>query len=276
MLQWATTYFSQSNVPSPRMSIEWLLADVLNVRRLDLYLMYDRPLSPEELDRLRPLIKRRREHEPLQYITGTASFMDCELVVNRHVLIPRIETEQLVDRLLEETVALRDRPLHVLDIGTGSGCIPIAIKKKRPSWSCTGIDLSAEALNVARQNAKLNNTDVAFLEHDLFALDELPNHHWTIIISNPPYITPGDKHRVEEQVMRYEPEIALFTDNPTGVYHSILTYAHQCNSSFFLECSDLTASKVQEMAAGFADDAECLRDLDGKERFVIGGLAGLK
>jgi len=183
MLEWGTDFFKKKQIPDPRHSIEWLLADVLEWKRLALYLAYERPLSPAELEKLRPMIKRRAAHEPLQYIIGHTDFMGCRIDVNPSVLIPRIETEQLVETLLEKTQQRHDEQLNLLDVGTGSGCIPLAIKQAIPGWNCFGSDISADALELAKMNAELNNLDVTFFEADLFRLEDadMPDPPWDII-----------------------------------------------------------------------------------------------
>src|SRR5699024_8439922 len=115
MLEWATDYFEQKNIPDQRHSIEWLLAETLSIKRLDLYLKFDRPLSPGELNRLRPMVKRRAKHEPLQYIIGFTDFMNARISVNEDVLIPRIETEQLVELILDRHPAAENPSSSVLD-----------------------------------------------------------------------------------------------------------------------------------------------------------------
>jgi methylase of polypeptide subunit release factors len=166
MLEWGTDYFSGKGITQPRLSIEWLLSHVLACKRLDLYLAFDRPLSQAELDELRALVRRRAQHEPLQYITGHTDFFNCRIDVNPAVLIPRPETEQLVEMVLDWGA---ERPqCRVLDVGTGSGCIAIAIKKAKPGWDVTGIDISPEALKTAAGNALINEADVRFSPGDLF------------------------------------------------------------------------------------------------------------
>lgn len=274
MLEWATEYFKKKQVPDPRHSIEWLLADVLGCKRLDLYLQYGRPLSPDELNRIRPLVKRRAGHEPLQYITGSTNFMGCHIEVNPSVLIPRIETEQLVELLLESVPDLEHRPVNLLDIGTGSGCIPIAIKKMRPAWTCYGIDLSEEALSLAKQNAKANDRDVTFIKGDIFKLDEIttPDEGWDIIVSNPPYIGNDEKPSLEKQVTDYEPSMALFHENPLDVYRPIISYAHQENASLFLELNDQLARQILDISIAFFPSAQLKQDLDKNSRFLLAGL----
>lgn len=271
MLEWATDYFSKKQIPDPRHSIEWLLADVLEWKRLDLYLAYERPLSPGELDKLRPLIKRRAAHEPLQYIIGHTDFMGCRIEVNPSVLIPRIETEQLVETLLEKTKQRHDERLNLLDVGTGSGCIPLAIKQAVHNWNCCGSDISAEALELAKKNAALNNLAVTFFEGNLFHLEDVatPDLSWDIIVSNPPYIEPGERPAIQKQVSAYEPDIALFHENPRGVYEAITAYAHGCGAALFLELNDRIAGDIREIALTYYPHAEITNDLDGNPRFLF-------
>lgn len=272
MLEWATDYFEEKEIPDPRHSIEWLLAYVLDVKRLDLYLKFDRPLGRKELDQLRELVKRRAAHEPLQYIVGHTDFMNCRIHVDPAVLIPRIETEQLVELLLERTSSLKAAPINLLDIGTGSGCIPISIKKENPNWNCYGIDISSAALKVAAQNSERNDVEVNFSEGDLFNLDghkKINEISWDVIISNPPYIHPDEKPEINQQVLNYEPAEALFVDDPMSVYRSILTFSTKQNADLYLECNDKTAEDVKREAEGLFGTIELLQDLDRNPRFII-------
>ncbi|HMB97494.1 MAG TPA: peptide chain release factor N(5)-glutamine methyltransferase [Balneolaceae bacterium] len=270
MLEWATDFFEEKGVQNPRLSIEWLLADVLTINRLDLYLKFDRPLSPTELDQLRPLVKRRSLHEPLQHLTGSTDFLNCTIHVDKDVLIPRTETEQLVELVLNQH-SNSDR-LNILDIGTGSGCIPIAIKKARPNWNCTGVDISPEALKISSNNAELNEVDVTFLEADLNSLAQnksVMDPDWDIIISNPPYITPAEKSEMDPQVLNFEPEIALFHNDPLSLYRKICEFASLSGAKLFLECNDKFAMKIKEIAISFYHDAELIQDYDENDRFII-------
>lgn len=270
MLEWATEYFEEKSVQNPRLSIEWLLAHVLKINRLDLYLKFDRPLSSAELNQLRPLVKRRSAHEPLQHLTGSTDFLNCTIRVNSDVLIPRPETEQLVELILNQHS--NSDPINLLDIGTGSGCIPISIKKARSNWSCTGVDISSEALKLSKQNAELNEVDVNFAEADLNTLTEnstISEQSWDIIVSNPPYITHPEKSEMDPQVLNYEPEQALFHDDPLILYRKICEFASLSGAKLFLECNDKFADKIRDTSALFYQQAELLQDYDGNDRFVI-------
>lgn len=271
MLEWATDFFKKKNIPDPRHSIEWLLAETLDVKRLDLYLKFDRPLSPTELDTLRPLVKRRAQHEPLQYIVGFTDFMNARISVNEHVLIPRIETEQLVEIILNEHPASDE--LSVLDIGTGSGCIPIALKMERPEWQLSGIDISSNALDVARGNALQNEVEVSFSEGDILSTDsiDVPTPI-DIIVSNPPYITPGEKDSLEPQVKDYEPSEALFFDDIESIYQSIISFADQNLSDTGQLYLELHEGYSQEILLLFDENcwsASIQKDYDKKPRFIV-------
>ena len=271
MLKWATGFFEGKEVKSPRFSIEWLLADVLEVKRLDLYLEYDRPLSQVELEKLRPLVKRRAKHEPLQYITGDTTFFNSIIKVNPSVLIPRQETEQLVQIILDRHSTEGD--LNVLDIGTGSGCIPIAVKKERENWNVTGVDISNEALRTAQLNAELNEVDVRFTQHDLFNSDfESNNNFFDIIISNPPYILKSELTSLDNEVKDYEPHLALFCESTENMYDSIEKFCSKNLSEggyVYLEIHENHASQIEDIFSKKAWVAKSDQDQNDKPRFVI-------
>lgn len=271
MMEWATTYFEQKNIPGPRLSVEWLLAEVLGVRRLDLYLMYDRPLAHEELDTLRPLIKRRAAHEPLQYITGSTDFYSVTIEVEPGVLIPRPETEELVELAIREVKSRG--AIHLLDVGTGSGCIAVALKKELPECEVTAADISEKALTVAKRNAQLNDTSIRFLQADLYDVDK-----WDIpipldlIISNPPYIGHNEKEAMEKQVKDHEPPEALFCTDVTGVYRSLNMLAHRLlgpSGVFMAEINPLYAQQILDLFEGDQWEAGLRNDLSGKQRFLV-------
>lgn len=274
MLEWCTAFFQKKGVANPRLSIEWLLSAVLEVRRLDLYLKYDRPLSESELELLRPLVKRRADQEPLQYILGSTDFMQCTIAVDSRVLIPRPETEQLVELLLHSAGSEEKSPLTLLDIGTGSGCIPISISKERPAWKCSGLDISEQALELARENALRNETDVTFFLMDLFditAAGDLPEKSYDLIISNPPYIEPDERDSLEPQVVQYEPELALFEENPIRLYTHLIAIASAAlrpGGKLFLECNPRHIDQVHRIAGQTFSTARIHQDYSQTGRFV--------
>lgn len=272
MMEWATDYFKERNIPDPRLSIEWLLAQTLDVKRLDLYMKFDRPLSADELDQLRPLVKRRAQHEPLQYILGFTEFMNARIDVAPGVLIPRIETEQMVEIILDR---YEDRDeFRVLDIGTGSGCIPIALKKERPGWNISAMDISSEALNLAHQNAEQNDVEINFFQADILDWEQLTvfDEPLDLIVSNPPYILPEEKETLEPQVREYEPELALFAADLIKIYSSIRDFASAhltTGGRLYLELHELHADDISALFNETAWNKELRKDYNKKPRFLI-------
>ncbi len=271
MLEWTTNYFEQKGVKSPRLSIEWLLAFVLQKKRLDLYLCFDRPLTSEELEKLRPLVKRRSQHEPLQYIIGETDFFNVVISVNKHVLIPRQETEQLVQRILNEHSG--SQPLNVLDIGTGSGCIPISLKAENPEWNITATDISTEALALATSNAEKNNTDITFIHQDLFN----PNFEnleapFDIIISNPPYILKEEESSLDEEVKSFEPHLALFCESTQNIFAALEDYCSKFlakDGKSYFEIHEREAAHTAQVFSEKGWNFEIIKDYDLKDRFLI-------
>ena len=271
MLEWATDYFEKHKVPDPRLSIEWLLAKVLEIQRLDLYLKFDRPLSPSELERLRPLVKRRARHEPLQYIVGFTDFMNARIEVTPDVLIPRIETEQLVEIVLDEHSG--DDPKTVLDIGTGSGCIPVALKMERAHWSVSALELSEEALEVARKNAEKNEVDINFMQGDILRWEEIEpdGQPFDLIISNPPYVLPGEKDELEPQVVEHEPHRALFCQNLEKMYGSILEFSDHYladHGALYLEIHEKHAAEIATLFEDEKWELKIRKDYEKKPRYI--------
>lgn len=271
MLEWGTDYFRQKHIPDPRHSIEWLLAEVLDIKRLDLYLQFDRPLSLHELERLRPLIKRRADHEPLQYILGFTDFMHARLAITPDVLIPRIETEQLVELILEHH-SEEGSAKQVLDIGAGSGCIPIALKMMRANWELTSIDISEKALELARRNAEENQARVTFQKGDILDWENLElEAGFDIIVSNPPYVLPTEKETLEKQVAEFEPAVALFSENPGKMYGSIIDFSKKKlakKGTLYLELHELHAQEILQLFHPNIWGAEIHHDYEKKPRFI--------
>jgi len=215
VLQWTTEYFHLKDIEQPRASAEVLLAHVLGMERIQLYLNYDRPLIPGELASYRELIRRRAAREPTQYITGKQEFWSLEFEVNPAVLIPRSETELLVEKALE---LVRSSSKTVLDLGTGSGAIAIALAHECPAIRVIATDRSFSALLVARRNASCHHVDdrITFVSSDLFESFSPSSASFDVIISNPPYIGEKEFPHLAPEIIQYEPSAALLA-GPQGL-----------------------------------------------------------
>lgn len=215
VIQKSADYLQRHGVPAPRLQAECLLAHVLRQPRLQLYLQHDRPVPPAALDALRPLLRRRAAREPLQHLVGTVAFADFELQVTPQALIPRPETELLLDharRWLAGRLAQPDAPLQpeLLDWGTGSGCLAIGLARQFPHARVTAIDLSAEALSLARQNAEKNGVGARITWVHSDGLAGLPEHsRFDLVVANPPYLPSAEIAQLEPEVREHDPRAAL-------------------------------------------------------------------
>jgi release factor glutamine methyltransferase len=205
VLRLSTEYLAANGSETPRLDAERLLAKAVGLERIELYMALDRPLTPPELDAVRGLVARRAKREPLQYVLGEWGFRRLTLAVDRRALIPRPETEVLVERALALLDGL-DRP-RVLDVGTGSGAIALAIADEHPGAVITGLDCSAEALALAAENVARTGLAVELARHDLFR--GLPDGPWDLIVSNPPYVDAADLRTLQPEVRDWEPHGAL-------------------------------------------------------------------
>jgi release factor glutamine methyltransferase len=207
ILAWMTQDFAGLGIGSPRLDAELLLCSVLACDRVRLYMDMPRPMSKDELDAVRALVQRRRKREPVAYILGKREFYRHSFEVNASVLIPRPETEQVVDVALER---LADEPAYALDLCTGSGAIAISLAAARPSWQLDATDLSQPALEVAARNALAHGLEsrVAFHHGDLFApLDD--QRRYALITANPPYVAEPDYAALAPEITQHEPKMAF-------------------------------------------------------------------
>lgn len=211
LLNTAADYLGDKGIESARLNAEVLLAHQLNKKRISLYLDFDQPLTEEEVSGFRTLIKRRLRREPLQYITGKQEFWSLPFRVNEHVLIPRPETEVLVEQGATLAKAMPHNAVSILDVGTGSGVIAISLAKEIPHGRFLATDISLEALNVARYNTRQHHlTDrIGFLQGDLFAPLSPQTARFHVIISNPPYVCTHEFQGLLPEVADYEPRLAL-------------------------------------------------------------------
>lgn len=196
--------FEKRGVDSPRLDAEVLMASALGVERVMLYARYDQPLLPAELEKIRGLVKRRANGEPVAYILGEREFYSLPLLVTNKVLIPRPDTETLVEVALERIATLKDP--RILDVGTGSGAIALALKKERPDALVTASDVSGEALAVARQNAARLALELRSVESDLLSSIDGP---YELVAANLPYIPSGQLTTLMREVRNHEPSLAL-------------------------------------------------------------------
>jgi len=214
LAKWTAGYFKDHGIEAPRSEAEILLAHALGLRRIDIYLNHDQPLVAEELTRFKALIKRRLAREPLAYITGTREFWSLELAVDPAVLIPRPETECLVEAVLPFLDRPDGSPRQVLDMGTGSGAITIALAHEHPEHRYVGMDRSPAALVIARQNARTHRVDhcIQWFCGDWDAALAPGGRGFDLIVANPPYIRRGDLVTLQPEIRLHEPRLALDGD----------------------------------------------------------------
>ena len=268
-LKASTEFLAGKGVPNPRVDSEHLVAKALGVTRLDLYMQHDRPLSEAELGVARELVRRRGTREPLAYVLGEWGFRRLTLVADRRALIPRPETETVVERALAHLTGL-EAP-DVLDVGTGSGAIALAIAEEHPAARVTAIDASADALALAAENAERTGLAgrVTLLEHDLAT--GLPGGPYHLVVSNPPYVLPEEIDSLEPEVREWEPRQALVGRGATeAVARGASAVLRPCGW-LVLEVADGGAEEVRVLltSLGFAEIAES-HDLAGRQRVVEG------
>jgi len=264
-----TPFFEKQGIESPRLTIELMLAHVLKKKRLALYLEFERDVDEATLEKLREMVKRRVAGEPLQYITGEAEFCGLKFMVDRRVLIPRPETELLV-----EAVAVR-RPKVIVDIGTGSGCIVVALAKRLPEVEITAIDASAEALEVAQANANRHELEkrIRFLNSDL--LENFPDgQRVDAVVSNPPYIASGELARLPKEVRDFEPVQALIAgEDGLEVFRRLAKTARRVLSPSGFVALEIGAGQRAVVEELFGKEnfavTEVVKDLQGIERVIV-------
>ncbi len=271
ILTWTTNFFTSQKLPDARLSAELLLARVLDCRRVDLYLQFERILTTEERESYRGFVKRRAEHEPVQYILQETEFMGVPFRVSPAVLIPRPETELLVDFILEDFRGAG--PVKILDVGTGSGCIAVSLAKLLPESRVWAVDKSAEALAIARKNARALEAEVEFIEQDIFEDQATLPADFQVVVSNPPYVSEQDWAHLEPEVARYEPRMALYGGGDgldfyrrfTGRIDNLLA----SEGRVYLETGYNQAEDVAEMLRQHNYQTEIKADLNRIHRFVI-------
>jgi release factor glutamine methyltransferase len=275
-----TPFFEKRGVESPRLTIELLLAHVLGKKRLELYLEFEREVDNTQLESLRELVRRRADGEPIQYITGEAEFHGLKFLVDRRVLIPRPETELLVETVLQDPPGAAGAAPVLVDLCTGSGCIAVTLATRCAGAIVYALDVSEDALAVARMNAERHGVEknIRFFRGDL--LQALPeNARADAIVSNPPYVATGDLAALPKEVRDFEPWLALDAGKDgLDVYGRIAAQAAgrlTSSGRLYLELGAGQRAAVEDIlgAHGFNMD-RVVRDLQGHDRVLVARVAG--
>jgi release factor glutamine methyltransferase len=252
--------------------VKLIFDHLLGISQLETHLRRHDHISEAKLTEIKEILQRLKNFEPIQYILGETEFYGLKFKVNQAVLIPRPETEELVDWIL------KDSPIQnaeVLDIGTGSGCIPIALGKNRPDLNIEGWDLSEEALMVARQNADMNKVNVEFAKVDILNWrTDCLKKNYDLIVSNPPYVTTSEKTSLHKNVTDHEPHLALFVpdNDPLIFYNEIAAFGLSNlnkNGTLYFEINENMGNKVMNLLKSKNFSTVVLKkDINGKDRMV--------
>lgn len=274
LLKKSEEFLKKKEISSARLDAEILLADLLELQRVKLYVNFERLLTETEKNAYRERIVDRSKNKPTAYIIGQKSFYNSMFFVNENVLIPRPETEELVEKILSDFKE-NGTGQNVLDLCTGSGCIGISLKLARKDWSLTLSDISKEALEIAEKNADKilgEENHIQLLESDLFKSIS-GDLKFDVIATNPPYIPMTDKDSMMKDVIDYEPHLALFLENPKEFLTSLIADARARlneGGKFYMETlPSLAEELVSDSIARGWKEGKVEKDLSGKNRFVV-------
>ena len=265
-------FFESKGVPNIRLDVDLLIAHVLQMKRLELYLDLDRPLTESQLAELRLLVKRRANREPLQYIIGSVEFYGMQLKVDSRALIPRHETEELIAQVAAQ---LSEAPGRILDLGTGSGAIALALANEYPVAEVDAVDVSSAALSLAKENACALGLDsrVTFYEGSWFAPLSQQNDRYDLIVSNPPYLTQAEMTSAEPEVTNYEPEDALVSgvdglDAIREVFNEVGGFLKE-NGLLVFETGIDQRTELDALSDRLGFQGQQINDLSGRPRFYF-------
>ncbi|MES2373525.1 MAG: peptide chain release factor N(5)-glutamine methyltransferase [Bacteroidota bacterium] len=253
---------------------DWVMEHITGKKRIDRLLDKQAMLTTSQEVQLDTILQELATHKPIQYVLGEAWFAGMKFLVNEHVLIPRPETEELVDWIVGESKKSKIKNQKLLDIGTGSGCIPVSLKKLLPEFSVSSVDVSKEALEVAQKNAAGLHADINFLHFDFLDQanwDQLPVVD--IIVSNPPYIKQSEHGSMSKNVLDFEPSIALFVPDEDALlfYRKIALFSKTHLSkggSIFLEINEALGKEIIELYESNGYTIELRKDMQGKDRMA--------
>ncbi|MGI6320219.1 MAG: peptide chain release factor N(5)-glutamine methyltransferase [Bacteroidales bacterium] len=230
--------------------IDHILYDVASFSRTDRFIKTDYLFNESQLVRIKNIIGRLKQNEPIQYITGRAWFYDLEFFVDKWVLIPRPETEELVQWIVEDLGEVSNA--KIVEIGTGSGCIAVSLAKKSKKFQISASEICENALNVARINAEKHSVNVEFFQDDVFLTQAFENQQFDVVVSNPPYVQEYEKEYIDANVLDYEPHLALFVpnENPLIFYKAIVEFAQKKlrkGGTIYMEINHLLANEMMEL-----------------------------
>lgn len=242
--------------------------------RLDLALNPGKEISSVEVKKFEKALQQLLKHEPIQYIIGETEFLGLVLKVNPHVLIPRPETEELVQWVVEDLQKKDPKDLSILDIGTGSGCIAVSLAKNFPQARVSAMDISEEALNCAGINAESNQVKISFIQQDILKLDRLAEEY-DVIISNPPYVRELERKEMKRNVLEHEPPLALYVkdEDPLIFYKKITKLAEaglKKNGNLYFEINQYLAEETKRIVADSNLQPELRKDIFGNYRMLKG------
>jgi len=275
-IEWLTDYLQGKDVPEARLNAEHLIAHSLKISRMDLYLQFDRLLKKNELAELKPLIERRAKREPLQYILGTQPFRKVDIKVRPGVLIPRPETEIVVEEVLKSIS--NEASIEILELGVGSGAIVAAIASERENVQITATEISPEALAIAKENTAPYNERITLLEGDLF--EPVEDKSFDLIVSNPPYMRDDEWPTLEPEVRDYEPLTALKAGKDgLDFYRRIINDSGKHlnpGGLLIMELGDGQGEAVQKLIneTSHLEDVVITKDLADKDRVIRAILRG--
>jgi release factor glutamine methyltransferase len=278
LLKTTIAFFTEKKIDEPRLSAELLLGRVLGLQRLQLYLDHERPVMPKELEAFRAACRERLQGRPVQYIAGEAFFYGYRFFVDERVLIPRPETELVLEHAMERLAAsglASAQTPSILDIGTGSGCIAITLALRLPGAQVTAADVSPDALDVARRNAEEHGVAdrIRFVEADALGASfaEKAGGPFDLVISNPPYIPEAEWATLQEEVKRFEPRLALVASEGLEYYESIVTMAPKLLRKGGVLCFELHAdgaAGVRTLVGSGFSGVEVMQDYNKLDRML--------
>jgi release factor glutamine methyltransferase len=256
ILNYSTNLLKEKRISDARLNAELLMADVLNCKRLDLYLEFDKPLQKDETEKFKSHLKRRLNNEPLQYIIGKTNFYGYDILVDKSVLIPRSDTEILVENVLKSITDSEIHEVNILEVGTGSGCIAVAVckelEKLNIKYTYKGIDISENAIELCMKNLVMNNVkNIEIIKNDIIVNDictVFRDIKFDYVVSNPPYIPLNEYNELDLEVREYEPKLSL-TDNTDGLtfYKIFIKMFKSGTSDYFLEIAYNSKSFIESL-----------------------------